>query len=133
MLIKRIEHVAVAVEDIESSKEMLTELFGLKLEYEEQINSLKLAMFPVGESYIELLHSNDPTTKTAKWIESKGQGLFHLCLEVDDIVGALAELKSKGAKLLNEVPVIGHSNSKIAFIDPVSTSGFLIELVETSH
>jgi methylmalonyl-CoA/ethylmalonyl-CoA epimerase len=133
MKIKRIEHVAIAVEDLEGSKKMLTDLFGLNLAYEEQINSVKLAMFPVGESYLELLHSKDPDTKTAKWIETKGQGLFHICLEVDDIVSALAELKSKGAKLLNEVPVTGHGNSKIAFIDPVSTSGFLIELVETSH
>ena len=133
MKIRKIEHVAVAVKDLESSKKMLTDLFGLKLEYEEQINATQLAMFPIGESYLELLHSTDPNSRTAGWIETKGQGLFHLCLEVDDIVSALAELKSKGAKLLNEVPVNGHGNSKIAFIDPVSTSGFLIELVETAH
>jgi methylmalonyl-CoA/ethylmalonyl-CoA epimerase len=133
MKIKRIEHVAVAVEELEASKKMLTDLFGLKLEYEEQINSVRLAMFPIGETYLELLHSNDPNTRTAKWVATKGQGLFHVCLEVEDIAAALVELKSKGAKLLNETPVTGHGNSKIAFIDPVSTSGFLIELIETSH
>jgi methylmalonyl-CoA/ethylmalonyl-CoA epimerase len=133
MKIKRIEHVAIAVKDLEGSKKMLTDLFGLNLEYEEEINATRLAMFPVGESYLELLQSDDANSKTAKWIESKGQGLFHICLEVDDIVGALSELKSKGAKLLNEVPVIGHGNSKIAFIDPESTAGFLVELVQPSH
>jgi len=133
MKIKRIEHVAIAVKDLEGSKKMLTELFGLSLEYEEQINATRLAMFPVGESYLELLQSDDANSKTAQWIESKGQGLFHICLEVDDIVQALSELKSKGAKLLNEVPVTGHGNSKIAFIDPESTAGFLVELVQPSH
>ena len=130
MKIRRIEHVAIAVKDLESSKRMLTNLFGLEVAHEEQINTVSLAMFPVGESSLELLHSSDATTKTAKWIESKGQGLFHICFEVDDIEAALVELKQKGAKLLNETPVTGHGNSRIAFIDPESTSGFLVELVE---
>ena len=133
MKIKRIEHVAIAVKDLDASKQMLANLFGLKVTHEEQINTVSLAMLPVGESSLELLHSNDASTKTAKWIESKGQGLFHICFEVDDIAEALRELKQKGAKLLNETPVTGHGNSKIAFIDPDSTSGFLIELVELPH
>ena len=130
MKIKRIEHVAIAVKDLESSKKMLSDLFGLTLDYEEQINSIRLAMFPVGESALELLHSEDASTRTAKWIEKNGEGLFHICFEVDDIAQALRELKQKGAKLLNETPISGHGNSKVAFIDPVSTSGFLIELVQ---
>jgi methylmalonyl-CoA/ethylmalonyl-CoA epimerase len=130
MKIKRIEHVAIAVKDLEGSKTMLKNLFGLDVTHEEQINTVSLAMLPVGESALELLHSDDAGTKTAKWIESQGQGLFHICFEVDDILGALAELKQKGAKLLNQTPVTGHGNSKIAFIDPESTSGFLVELVE---
>jgi len=130
MKIKRIEHVAIAVKNLESSKKMLSDLFGLELDYEEQINSIRLAMFPVGESSLELLHSEDASTRTARWIEKHGEGLFHICFEVDDISGALRELKQKGAKLLNETPMTGHGNSKVAFIDPVSTSGFLIELVQ---
>ena len=118
MKIKRIEHVAIAVKNLESSKKMLTDLFGLELEHEEQINAVRLAMFPVGESALELLHSDDANTRTAKWIENKGEGLFHICFEVDDIAEALRELKQKGAKLLNETPITGHGNSQIAFIDP---------------
>ena len=133
MKIKRIEHVAIAVKNLESSKKMLTDLFGLELEHEEQINSIRLAMFPVGESSLELLQSDDANTRTAKWIENKGEGLFHICFEVDDIAEALRELKQKGAKLLNETPVTGHGNSQIAFIDPESTSGFLVELVQMHH
>ena len=130
MKIKRIEHVAIAVKNLESAKKMLSALFGLELDYEEQINSIRLAMFPIGESALELLHSEDPNTRTAKWIEKNDEGLFHICFEVEDIAEALRELKQKGAKLLTETPVSGHGNSKVAFIDPVSTSGFLIELVQ---
>lgn len=130
MKIKRIEHVAIAVKNLESSKKMLTDLFGLEVEHEEQINTIRLAMFPVGESSLELLQSDDANTRTAKWVADRGEGLFHICFEVDDIVEALRELKQKGAKLLNDTPTIGHGNSQIAFIDPQSTSGFLIELVQ---
>jgi methylmalonyl-CoA/ethylmalonyl-CoA epimerase len=133
MKIKRVEHIAVAVDDLEKSKAILTDLFGLKLEYEEKINTTKLAMFPVGETYVELLHSDDPTSRTRQWIANNGQGLFHLCFEVDDIAGALDELKAKGVKLLNETPINGHNNSKIAFINPESTGNMLIELVELAH
>jgi catechol 2,3-dioxygenase-like lactoylglutathione lyase family enzyme len=72
MKIKRIEHVAIAVKNLESSKKMLTDLFGLEVEHEEQINAVRLAMFPVGESSLELLHSDDASTRTAKWVENKG-------------------------------------------------------------
>lgn len=130
MKIKRIEHIAIAVENLEGGKSILSDLFGLKMEYEERINTTKLAMYPVGETYLELLQSDDPTSRTAKWIGSKGAGLFHICFEVEDIVEALGELKAKGVKLLNEEPISGHNGSKIAFIDPVSTGSVLIELAE---
>ncbi|MEA2935655.1 MAG: hypothetical protein QOD74_2301, partial [Variibacter sp.] len=97
------------------------------------INTTRLAMYPVGETYLELLHSDDPTSRTARWIASKGEGLFHICFEVEDIDEALEELKAKKVKLLNDTPVPGHNNSKIAFIDPEATGNMLIELVELSH
>jgi methylmalonyl-CoA/ethylmalonyl-CoA epimerase len=130
MKIKRIEHIAVAVDDLEGGKSMLTDLFGLNLEYEERINTTTLAMYPVGQTYLELLHSEDPTSRTRKWIGERGVGLFHICFEVEDISEALAELKAKGVKLLNDQPVSGHNGSKIAFIDPESTGNMLIELAE---
>lgn len=130
MKIKRIEHVAIAVKDFDASARVLTDLLDLKMAHVEQLNSVRLAMFPVGESALEILHSDDPNTRTAKWIAQKGQGLFHICFEVEDINSALVELKQKGAKLLNETPVIGHGNSRVAFIDPESTAGVLVELAE---
>jgi methylmalonyl-CoA/ethylmalonyl-CoA epimerase len=99
----------------------------MNVEYEEQIGSTRLAMLPVGESYIELLESASPDSGVSQWIREKGAGLFHICFEVDDIDGALAELKSKGVKLIDQTPRIGHAGARIAFIDPLSTSDVLID------
>ena len=78
--------------------------FGIPLEYEEQIGATRLAMLPVGETYIELLESKAADSGVNQWIAEKGEGLFHICFEVEDIDGALAELKSKGVKLRDETP-----------------------------
>jgi len=130
MKIKRVEHIAVAVRDMRHHMAMLENLFGLKLEYEEKIGSTKLAMYPIGETYLELLEGEGPQSKVVNWIAARGESLYHLCFEVEDIDGALAELKAKGVKLLDETPRSGHGGSRIAFIDPASTGNILIELAE---
>jgi methylmalonyl-CoA/ethylmalonyl-CoA epimerase len=130
MKIKRIEHVAIAVKDMQGSMAMLERLFGFKLEYKERIGATELAMYPIGQTYIELLQAVGPESKINDWIKEKGESLFHLCFEVEDIDGALAELKQKGVKLRDETPRIGHGGARIAFIDPASTGNVLIELAE---
>jgi len=132
MKVKRIEHVAIAVKSLAKALEIFEDKLGLTFEYEEWLPQYqtKLAMFPVGESYLELLETKRADSETAKWIAEHGEGLFHICLEVDDIVAALAELKAKGVKLLDAEPRLGHANSRIAFLDPSSTNDVLIELVE---
>jgi methylmalonyl-CoA/ethylmalonyl-CoA epimerase len=130
MKLKRVEHIAIAVHDLQESKRMLEETFGLQLELEEQIESTKLAMYPVGETYLELLETVEPGSWLADWIAEKGQSLFHICFEVEDIDGALDELRQKGVKLLNETPRPGHGGSRIVFLDPQSTGNILIELAE---
>ena len=132
MQVKRIEHVAIAVKSLAKAREIFEDKLGLTFEYEEWLPQYqtKLAMFPVGESYLELLETKRADSETAKWIAEHGEGLFHICLEVDDIVAALAELKAKGVKLLDAEPRLGHANSRIAFLDPSSTNDVLIELVE---
>ena len=132
MKIKRIEHVAIAVRNLDQLAGILQEKFGLELEYAEELEQhhTKLAMLPVGETYVELLEGTSPQSKTSQFIAAKGEGLWHICFEVEDIDGALAELKAKGTRLLNEEPMIGHGNSRIAFIDPDSTGGVLFELAE---
>ena len=132
MKVKRIEHIAIAVKSIAQMREIFEKKLGFDLEYEEFIPqySTKLAMYPIGQTYIELLESDRADTETSQWIAKHGEGLFHICLEVEDIDGALVELKQKGVKLLDEQPRLGHANSRIAFLDPKSTGNVLIELVE---
>ncbi len=130
MKIKRVEHIAIAVESLKQSIDLLRNTFGIPLEYEEQIGQTRLAMLPVGETYIELLEGQGPESGVTKWIGEKGPGLFHICFEVEDIDGARAELKAKGVKLRDETPRIGHGGARIAFLDPASTGNTLIELAE---
>ena len=132
MKIKRIEHIAIAVKSMAQSREIFETKLGLNFEYEEYLPQYKtrLAMYPVGQTYIELLESDAEDTETARWIAEHGEGLFHICLEVEDIDAALGELTQKGIKLIDEQPRVGHANSRIAFIDPKSTGNVLIELVE---
>jgi methylmalonyl-CoA/ethylmalonyl-CoA epimerase len=135
MKLKRVEHVAIAVNDMAKSMKMLQDTLGIEMEYEEKIGETRLAMFPVGETYLELLSSNASAqdSRVTEWIEKNGQSLFHLCFEVEDIDAALVELKGKGVKLLDEEPRIGHGGSRIAFINPESTGDILIELAEMAE
>jgi len=130
MKIKRVEHIAIAVDSLRQSIDLLKDTFGLSLEYEEQIGQTRLAMLPVGQTYIELLEGQGPESGVTKWISEKGAGLFHICFEVEDIDGALAELKEKGVVLRDETPRMGHGGARIAFLDPASTGNVLIELAE---
>jgi methylmalonyl-CoA epimerase len=122
----------IAVEDLDGMAAMLRDKLGIEVEYAEEIpgRATRLAMLPVGESYIELLQGLAPGSRTAQWVAENGQSLYHICFEVEDIDGALAELKAKGTPLLNETPVIGHGNCRIAFIDPKATGNILFELAE---
>jgi methylmalonyl-CoA epimerase len=130
MKIKRIEHVAIAARDLESVRRMFESTFDLKLEYQGDLYGAKLAMLPVGETYLEILENPDPNSRTARCIAERGPGLFHLCFEVDDIDAALVELKAKGVRMLTEVPFVGHGDCRVAFVDPECTSNILIELLE---
>ncbi|MEA3068889.1 MAG: hypothetical protein QOD29_335 [Alphaproteobacteria bacterium] len=132
MKVKRIEHIAIAVKSMATMREVMEEKLGLSLEYEEHLPQYhtRLAMYPIGQTYLELLEADSPESETAEWIATHGEGLFHICLEVDHIEDALAELKQKGVALIDEKPRTGHANSRIAFLDPKSTGNVLIELVE---
>jgi methylmalonyl-CoA/ethylmalonyl-CoA epimerase len=130
MKIKRVEHIAIAVDSLEQSIALLRDTFGLPPAYEEQIGQTRLAMLPVGQTYIELLEGQGPDSGVTKWIQEKGTGLFHICFEVEDIDAALQELRDKGVALRDQTPRIGHGGARIAFLDPASTGNVLIELAE---
>jgi len=130
MKIKRVEHIAIAVDSLRQSMDLMRNVLGIDVEYEEQIGQTRLAMLPVGETYIELLEGQGPESGVTRWIEQKGTGLYHICFEVEDIDGALAELTAKGVKIQAGSPRIGHGGATIAFLEPASTGGVLIELAQ---
>ncbi len=132
MKIKRIEHVAIAVKSIAAMRDIFENKLGIEMEYEEHLpeHSTSLAMFPIGETYLELLESDKADTGTSRWIAEHGEGLFHICLEVEDIDDAMAELRAKGVGFQTQKPMIGHGNCRIVFLDPKSTGNLVIELAE---
>ena len=131
MKIKKINHVAVAVEDLSKAAEFWESVLGLKLDHVEEVESqkAKIAFFPCGESELELVQPTDPESGTARFIQTRGPGIHHLCLEVDDIEKSLEELKGKGIRLINETP-LEMEGRKMAFLHPKSTGGVLIELYQ---
>lgn len=132
MKIKRIEHIAIALRNMDAVKALLSEKLGVAMEYEETLpaHGTKLAMFPIGETYLELLESDRPDGLVNSWIGQRGEGLFHICLEVEDIDATMAELRGKGMRFQQDEPRIGHGNSRIAFLDPACTEGLVIEFAE---
>ncbi len=130
--IKRLEHVAIAVTSLEDTRRVLEDTLGIPMEYQEELpkNGSRLAMFPIGPTYLELVQSTRGGTRTDEWIAEHGEGLYHICLEVEDIDGALTELRAKGVRLLDETPRTGHGDARIAFLDPRSTANVLVELAE---
>jgi len=105
---------------------------GLGFEGTETVEAQKVttAFFPVGESEVELLESTAPDGPVAKYIEKRGQGIQHVAFRVENIEEALAELKEKGIKLIDEKPRNGAGGAKIAFLHPKATNGVLVELCE---
>jgi methylmalonyl-CoA/ethylmalonyl-CoA epimerase len=132
MKIKRIEHVGVVVRDVEASRKLWEDCFGIKLSGVEEYSDrpVKLALYPVGESMVELIAGTTPDSKHARMVAEGRGGINHICFEVEDIDDALAELKAKGVPLLDQVPRIGHAGCRIAFLDPKATENCLIELAE---
>jgi len=132
MKIKCIDHVGIVVRDAEASRRLWEDCFGIRLDAVEDNpkTSTRLALYPVGESLVELLAGTAPDSKFARLVAEGKGGLHHVCLQVEDIDQALAELKEKGVPLLDEVPRIGHAGCRIAFLDPAGTENCLIELAE---
>ena len=132
MAVKRIDHIAIVVEDIEGSKNFYEEALGLNLTHLEHVEEQEslVAFFPTGGSEIELVQPTTDDSGVARYLSKRGPGIHHICLEVDDIQGMLDDLKARGVQLINETPTTGSGGKQIAFIHPKSTSGVLIELYE---
>lgn len=131
MTIKRIDHIAIVVENLERALAVYRDALGMRVTAVKEMpeQDVMMAFLPAGDSEIELLEPIHPDSGIAKYLAKRGEGLHHICLEVDDIEGTLADLKTRGAQLIDETPKQG-AYGRIAFIHPKGAHGVLIELIE---
>jgi len=132
MAIKKIDHIAIVVPDIDAALAFWRDALGLELSHQEEVSEQEslIAFLPVGESEVELVEPTTETSGIARYVAKRGPGMHHICFEVDDIEATLARLKEQGVQLINEGPTIGAGGKRIAFIHPKSTGGVLVELYE---
>lgn len=129
---RKIEHLGLAVENIDSAIKNFEKLLNTKCYKVEEVTSeyVKTAFFKVGESKIELLQATDPNSAIAKYIAKKGQGIHHIAFDVEDIEAEINRLLGEGFQLIHQSPKDGADNKLIAFLHPKSTEGMLIELCQ---
>jgi methylmalonyl-CoA epimerase len=132
MKIKHIDHIGIAVKNMQDAGKFYTDVLGLKIEDVEEVTEQKVrvAFIPITDSEVELLESTEPDGPVAKYIESRGEGVQHIAYRVENLEEALAELKAKGVRLIDKEPRKGAGGAKIAFIHPKETNGVLVELCE---
>ncbi|MCP3980030.1 MAG: methylmalonyl-CoA epimerase [bacterium] len=131
-MIRRIDHIGIAVDELEKSLPFWAEALGLDVEDIETVpaEKVKVAFLPVGKARIELLEATDEDSTVARYVAKRGGGIHHLTFEVDDLGAALTRLHEHGAQILGEAPRIGAGGHRVAFVHPKSTGGVLLELVE---
>lgn len=132
MPLRKIEHIGIAVKDLDVSNEIFTKLFGNPPYKEEEVASefVKTSFFMNGPNKIELLEATSSQSAIAKFIEKKGEGIHHIAFDVEDINLEINRLKKEGFIILNEAPKLGADNKLVAFLHPKSTNGVLIELCQ---
>jgi len=130
--VNKIEHIGIAVKDLESSNELFSKLFGRPPYKSETVESegVTTSFFQLGTNKIELLEATNPNSPIAKFIAKKGEGVHHIAFDVTDIEAEIARLKGEGFVVINETPKNGADNKLVAFLHPKSTNGVLIELCQ---
>lgn len=130
--LKRLDHIAVLVEDLDQALSFWQDQLGLPLDHVEIIDSMevKIAFLPLGESEIELVQPTTADSGLAKFLDKRGPGLHHICIEVENINTMLGKLKEKGVRLIDGEPVTMDDGRKLAFLHPKSAGGVLVELYE---
>jgi methylmalonyl-CoA epimerase len=132
MLLTEIDHIAIAVEDLEAAIAWYEAAFGATVEHRETVESdgVEEALLKVAESYVQLLTPVNDTSPVAKYLEKKGEGLHHIGYRVDDCAEALESLRAQGNRLIDEAPRPGSRGTTVAFVHPKGAFGTLIELVQ---
>jgi len=132
MKILSVDHIGIAVNSIQEKNGFWADALGLDFAGVEEVSrqKVKTAFYPVGEGEVELLESTSPDGPVARFVEKNGEGIHHIAFRVEDLASALAELKQKGVRLIDETPRQGAGGAKIAFIHPKATGGVLVELCE---
>ena len=130
--VKRIDHIGILVADLEMPLSFWRDALGLEMTHITDVPAemAQIAFLPVGGSELELVHPTSSDSGLARFLEKRGPGVHHICLEVDDIDGMLAQLKAKGVTLINEEPRTGVGGKRYAFIHPKSANGVMVELYE---
>lgn len=127
-----IDHVGIAVEDLEAAVERYRAIFGLEPAHREVVRSqgVEEVLFRVGTSYIQLLGALGPDTPVGRFLAKRGPGFHHVAYRVDDVAAALERLRAEGVRLVDEVPRPGSRGTTIAFVHPQDLGGVLVELVQ---
>lgn len=130
--ILKLDHIAVAVRDLEEAIAYLRDTLGMETIHIEEVPGQKarIGFIPLGNTNLELVQPTEPASGLAKFIEQRGEGLHHICLEVRDILGSLKHCEEKGLALIDREPRVGAHNKRVAFLHPRSTKGILVELCQ---
>lgn len=131
-MMRKIEHIGIAVADLEKSNELFTRLLGKEHYKTESVEGegVETSFFQVGETKVELLQASRPDSPIAKYLEKKSEGVHHLAFDVEDIHAEVKRLKEAGFEILNETPKQGADNKIVVFLHPRSTNGVLVELCQ---
>ena len=131
----RIDHIGVAVADLDEALGLYCERLQLPVQHREMIveQGVEAVLIAVGDSHVELLRALSPDTAVGRFLERSGPGLHHVAYGTDDIEAALDSARAAGLRLIDEQPRTGIANSRVAFVHPKSTGGVLTELVEAAH
>ena len=131
----RIDHIGVAVEDLDEAIALYSERLGMPVQHRETVEAqgVEAVLLGVGESHVELLRPLGPETTVSKFLERSGPGLHHVAYGTDDIESALEAARAAGLRLIDEAPRTGIRDSRVAFVHPKSTGGVLTELVQAAE
>lgn len=135
MNVTRLHHVAYVVNDLDAALPVFTERYGLQVSIRELMpeQGVEAVMLGAGEGAVELIAPVDPECGVARYLEKRGEGLHHIALEVEDLAGALEEMRAQGVELIDQEPRVGLGGHLIAFVHPRSGLGALTELVQAGH